>query len=182
MKETKFKVVVVSARTRVDEAKELVRLLACSGIECIFIELSSVAYVMSQVTKVFLGGAALFSNGTVMGRAGTAAVAMVARAFNKPVLFCAETYKFTEKVQLDSITNNELGDPDELILPSERDGDKTTRSVLSDWRDIPSMKLLNLVYDLTAMEHVTMIITEVGMIPATSIPVIVREQSELQSQ
>lgn len=42
---------------------------------------------------------------------------------------------------------------------------------------MPNMKLLNLVFDLTPVELVTMVITEVGMIPPTSVPVILREYS-----
>lgn len=32
----------------------------------------------------------------------------------QPVLVCCEAFKFHERVQLDSITHNELGDPDAL--------------------------------------------------------------------
>jgi len=40
------------------------------------------------------------SNGTVMGRAGNAAVAMMAHAHSKPVLVCCESFKFHERVQV----------------------------------------------------------------------------------
>lgn len=63
---------------------------------------------------MFLGAAAVLSNGTVLSRAGTAAVAMMAHAHSKPVMICCETHKFNERVQLDSITHNELGDPEAL--------------------------------------------------------------------
>lgn len=66
---------------------------------------------MREVTKVLLGAAAILSNGTVLSRAGSAAVAMSAAASSKPVLVCCEAFKFHERVQLDSITHNELGDP-----------------------------------------------------------------------
>jgi translation initiation factor eIF-2B subunit delta len=37
----------------------------------------------------------------------------------QPVLVCCEAFKFHERVQLDSITHNELGDPDALAhVPS----------------------------------------------------------------
>ena len=64
--------------------------------------------------QVILGASAVLSNGTVMSRAGSAAVAMMATACSKPIIICCETYKFHEKVQLDSITANELGDPSVL--------------------------------------------------------------------
>jgi translation initiation factor eIF-2B subunit delta len=53
--------------------------------------------------------------GVVMSRVGTAMVAMMAHSMGAPVIVCCETYKFSDRVQLDSFVNNELGDPDELI-------------------------------------------------------------------
>ena len=38
-------------------------------------------------------------------------MAMMACETAKPVIICCGTYKFHERVQLDSITRNELGDP-----------------------------------------------------------------------
>ena len=64
------------------------------------------------VAQVFLGAAAVTANGTVLSRTGTAAVAMVAHEWRMPVMICCETCKFQEKVQLDSICCNELGNPD----------------------------------------------------------------------
>ena len=71
---------------------------------------------MGEVSKVILGAAAVLSNGTVLSRAGAALVAMAAAASSTPVLVCAEALKFHERVQLDSITHNELGNPDALAL------------------------------------------------------------------
>lgn len=41
-------------------------------------------------------------------------VGMVAQERRVPVIICCETYKFHERVQLDSICANELGDPEAL--------------------------------------------------------------------
>lgn len=62
-----------------------------------------------QVSKVFLGAHALLANGYVMSRVGTSQIALVAKAYNVPVLVCCETYKFCERVQTDSFVSNELG-------------------------------------------------------------------------
>jgi translation initiation factor 2B subunit (eIF-2B alpha/beta/delta family) len=40
-----------------------------------------------------LGASAVLSNGTVLSRAGSAAVAMTAHASSKPVLVCCEAFK-----------------------------------------------------------------------------------------
>jgi len=127
---------------------------------------------MKEVSKVFIGASALLNNGSVLSRIGCAVVAMVAQRFKSPLLVCCESYKFHEKVQLDSICFNELGDPDDLIVTGKGD---PHGEALSEWRDIPKLKLLNLTYDLIPTEFVTMVITEVGMIPATSVPVVLRE-------
>lgn len=41
-----------------------------------------------------------------------------------------------------------------------------------------SLKLLNLMYDVTPAEYVTMVVTELGLTPPTSVPVVVRETQE----
>ena len=62
-----------------------------------------------QVTKVLLGAHALLANGYVTSRVGSSQVALIAKAYNVPVLVCCETYKFCERVQTDSFVCNELG-------------------------------------------------------------------------
>ena len=71
--------------------------------------MQSVSYIITEVTKVFLGAHAVLANGCVMSRVGTSQVALIAKAQNVPVLVCCETYKFSEKVQTDSFVFNELG-------------------------------------------------------------------------
>ena len=46
-----------------------------------------------QVTKVFLSAHALLANGYIMGRVGTSIIAMIAKAYNIPVMVACETYK-----------------------------------------------------------------------------------------
>lgn len=103
-----FRVVVVDSRPKL-EGQALLRRLVTKGLSCTYTHINAVSYIMHEVTKVFLGASAILCNGTVYSRVGTACVAMVAHAFNVPVLICCETYKFHERVQLDSICSNELG-------------------------------------------------------------------------
>ncbi|GBG27976.1 Translation initiation factor eIF-2B subunit delta [Hondaea fermentalgiana] len=175
---TPFEVVVVSCRPEHD-GEDLVKRLASAGISCVFIELSSLSYMMGSVTKVILGAAAMLSNGTLLGPAGTALVAMMAKSMHKPVLVCCESHKFSERVQLDSITHNELGNPDALVLADDWDGVEGRPSNLAGWHEDPNLELLNLRYDLTPQAHISALITEFGLVPVTSVPVIVREKEEV---
>ncbi|KAF9972707.1 hypothetical protein BGZ73_004154 [Actinomortierella ambigua] len=210
-KNIKFKVIVVDSRPRF-EGKQLLKSLANAGIDCTYVLLTAVGYAMKEVNKVFLGAHSLLSNGALYSRAGTAVVAMTAHERKIPVIVCCETYKFSDRVQLDSFVQNEIGNPDELVNDqnnnfghsSERYYDNIRGSnsaatsatagaagaasagaagaagagkpaVLSNWREMRDLKLLNLLYDLTPSEFVTVVITELGLIPCTSVPVILRE-------
>ncbi|KAK8339586.1 hypothetical protein V6Z12_A08G044000 [Gossypium hirsutum] len=107
----------------------------------------------------------------VYSRVGTACVAMVAHAFRVPVLVCCEAYKFHERVQLDSICFNELGNPDAISKVQGRE----EINYLDGFVNQENLQLLNLIYDATPSDYVSMVITDYGMIPPTSVPVIVRE-------
>ena len=49
---------------------------------------------------------------------------------------------------------------------------------LADWRDMTSLRLLNLLYDVTPPDLVTSVVTELGFLPCTSVPVVLRVKQE----
>ena len=61
-----------------------------------------------------------------------------------------------------------LGDPDDLVDSGLKD------NPLEDWRDLSSLTLLNLTYDVTPANLVDAIISEISVIPGTSVPVVLR--------
>ncbi|KAL6587609.1 hypothetical protein OROMI_000587 [Orobanche minor] len=65
------------------------------------------------------------------------------------------------------------GDPD---VVSSVPGRKEINS-LDGWANSETLRPLNLIYDATPSDFISMIITDYGMIPPTSVPVIVREYS-----
>ncbi|XP_027330803.1 translation initiation factor eIF-2B subunit delta-like isoform X3 [Abrus precatorius] len=165
-----FRVVVVDSRPKL-ESQVLLRRLVAKGLSCTYTHINAISYIMHEVTRVFLGASAILCNGTVYSRVGTACVAMMAHAFSVPVLICCEAYKFHERVQLDSICSNELGDPDAVAMVPGRMDVK----YLDNWTSQDNLQLLNLLYDATPSDYVSAIVTDHGMIPPTSVPVIVRE-------
>ncbi|KAL0134313.1 hypothetical protein PUN28_001249 [Cardiocondyla obscurior] len=165
----KFRVIVVDSRPWL-EGKELLRRLAKHGIDCSYILINALSFIMPEVSKVFLGAHAILANGAVMSRVGTAQVALIAKAFNVPVLVACETHKSSERVQTDSIVHNELGNADELVN-NQSNGKK---SLLWNWRTKESLNLLNITYDVTPADLVTAVVTELAILPCTSVPVILR--------
>ncbi|XP_011877926.1 PREDICTED: translation initiation factor eIF-2B subunit delta [Vollenhovia emeryi] len=164
-----FSVIVVDGRPWL-EGKEQLRRLTKLNIDCSYIMINALSFIMPQVSKVFLGAHAILANGAVMSRVGTAQVALVAKAFNVPVLVACETHKSSERVQTDSIVHNELGNADELVNHRS----KCKRSLLSKWRMKKSLNLLNITYDVTPADLVTAVVTELAILPCTSVPVILR--------
>lgn len=94
-------------------------------------------------------------------------------------------------LQLDSITHNELGDPGALAklppsvrlaggderLPADDGGGSgaVTSPPLAGWEGVARLGLLNLKYDAMPADLITMIVSEFGFLPPSSVPVILRE-------
>jgi len=166
-----FRVIVVDSRPLL-EGKQLLQILRAANIDCTYVLLNALTYVMRDVTKVYLGASALMSDGGLLGRVGTACVALSAHMHHIPVLCCCESYKISNRVQLESITGNELGDPSAVSVVQEN-----SDNVLQNWLDMDNLRLLNLLYDLTPSQFVSGIVTELGIIPPTSVAVLLREMN-----
>lgn len=171
MRGKRFHTVVVDSAPAY-EGRELLQRLTDAGMECSYTLLSGTSYAMRKATKVILGAHAMLCNGVMMGRSGTALVATAAHAARVPVIACCESYKFLDRAQLDSIELNQLGNPDPVL----------THSAAADFylkpaahRPDSQMTVLNPLYDMTPIEYITAVRCEFGIIPATSVPVIVRE-------
>ncbi|CRG84419.1 putative translation initiation factor eIF-2B subunit delta [Talaromyces islandicus] len=47
-------------------------------------------------------------------------------------------------------------------------------SPLEDWRDTPNLQLLNIMHDVTPAEYVDMVVTEMGSLPPSAVPIVHR--------
>ncbi|KAJ7499210.1 hypothetical protein FB451DRAFT_1204641 [Mycena latifolia] len=128
-------------------------------IPCTYALLPALPSLITEATSVILGAHSLHSNGAVFSRAGTALVAMMAKQHSVPVLVCCETYKFSEGVMLDGFGKNELA-PSHLF-----------RTIPTSPQE-PNLEILNPLYDLTPPSCITAVVTEVGLIPPSSISAI----------
>jgi translation initiation factor eIF-2B subunit delta len=156
--------------------------LVSSGIECTYVHINAIGYMMRQVTTTIVGAAGFYANGTLLSRVGTAAVCALSRRNDVPVIVCCETVKFSDRSQIDSFVYNEIGDPDALVRTQHHDCDPQRNVELAGWRDVEPLNLLNILYDVTPAEYVTVVIAEIGLIPVTSIPVVLREYSSALGQ
>ena len=124
-----------------------------------YVPLSAIGHVfrIGGVTRVLLGAHCIYSNGNVQTRAGSSMISLMAHQANVPVIVCCETYKFSDKVQLAT------------TLTSGIDEGSSKRP------DRPNLRISHSLHDIIPAKFVSMIITEIGMIPCTSVPVVLRE-------
>jgi len=163
----RFRVIVVDTRPLL-EGKNLARALSDLGIEVKYSLFNGLSHVINEATKVFLGAHAMMSNGKLFSRVGTAMVAMKAKLNSVPVIVCCESVKFSDRADLDCFVHNEIAPEEELMIQGK------TLSPLADWKEVPNLQILNLMYDLTPAEYITVVYTEYGPIPPSSVPVIQR--------
>ncbi|GAA6050926.1 hypothetical protein JCM3770_002541 [Rhodotorula araucariae] len=186
-----FSVVVVDSRP-LYEGKHLLHSLRLAAIPTTYVLLPSLALVLPRVSLCLLGTHALLSNGSMFSRAGTAMVAMMLCEKGVPVVCCCETYKFSERVMLDSIVGNERATPLPLLsdLPSATPTTTTTTSsstkpsqnAAPPPQTPPTLSPLSLLYDVSRPEDVTVVITEAGLIPVQSVPVLLRDYKPVQGR
>lgn len=215
-KNVKFEIYIIDSKPLFEGKKLLKKLAKFENIKLHYNLINSLSSVLekSSIDYCFLGAHSMLSNGRLYSRVGTALIAMASKNKSIPVLVCCESMKFSDKVQLDSVTLNELGDSDDLIntkpfnktgfnlqqylnklednkfnennkknnnngkkngLKQDIKSNKDDEYDLSDWKSLPSLNILNILYDLTPPEYIEKIITEFGALPASSVPVILRE-------
>ncbi|KGG53245.1 hypothetical protein DI09_100p90 [Mitosporidium daphniae] len=124
-----------------------------------YVPLSAIghAFRIGSVTRVLLGAHCIYSNGNVQTRAGSSMIALMAHQANVPVIVCCETYKFSDKVQLATTLTHGIDDG------------SSKRS------NFANLRISHSLHDIIPSKFVSMIITEMGMIPCTSVPVVIRE-------
>lgn len=89
-------VIVVDSRPRL-KGKLLLEELIKHDVNCTYLLINSISFIMNRVTKVILGAHALLANGYVMSAIGSSQIALVAKSFNVPVVGKNPRSKFSCK-------------------------------------------------------------------------------------
>lgn len=173
---TDFRVIVIENRPLL-ESRNMARSLANAGIKVTYLPYTAASHAFKNADLALLGAHAMMANGRLYSRVGTAAVAMHAHMRDVPVIVCCEKIKFTDRVALDSIVLNEVAPSEELLLNGEaEEGGKG--GVLQGWKESKGLQLLNILYDVTPAEYISMVVTEDGYLPPSSVPVVHRLMTE----
>ncbi|TGZ84290.1 eukaryotic translation initiation factor 2B delta [Ascodesmis nigricans] len=163
-----FRVIVVDNRVTL-EGRNLVHTLVEEDIEVEYVHTYALDHVLQDATVCLLGAQSVLADGSVCARAGTALTAAMAKRMNLPVIVCAEMVKFSDRVNIDQIVMNELGDPDALI-PENWDTRFPEPGHLKGWQEQPNTMAVSLMYDVTPAELISSIICEHGSTCPTDVP------------
>ncbi len=126
---------------------------------------------------MLIGAHAILANGYVLNDIGSSQIALVAKSFNVPVVVCCETYKFCDKVQTDALINNELDDSLKMLYFTNSKQLTPLIEYMNENKSCENINLLNLTYDITSPSFISCVITDMGMLPCTSVPVVLRLKS-----
>jgi hypothetical protein len=171
----RFEVIVIDSRP-LFEGRELAERLLEAGIPTTYGLLTSLSSLIPRVSLVLLGTSSLLANGAPYARSGTAMCAMMAHEYHVPVIICCETYKFSDRIQLDSFVVNEAGNS-LALLSQEHEGTETSSQLLTraECSAESRLKVVQLLFDVTPPRYVSAIASEVGLSGTESVSVILRD-------
>ncbi|KAK6589367.1 guanine nucleotide exchange factor eIFB delta chain [Cryptosporidium xiaoi] len=163
-----FQLIIVNPENNFEEGNEMIiRELSLKGVKITYILINSISHHLKYATKVIIGSCAIFSNGYVMNRSGSALISMLANINNVPVLVLTESYKLSEKNYFEgSITFNELI---EREISSEREDSIDLTNVKDESKD--KTLLYFPCYDVIPPKFINAIVTEDGVFSPFSISI-----------
>lgn len=156
-----FRVIVLDSEVA-PAGRRLLRPLLGAGIDCTYSHLAAVSMHVQECSKVIVGAEAMLANGGALCAAGTALFCLSAQSFNRPVIICCETFKFTDRVFTDALHFNEIAEVPVKLRDSA----------------VAGQHVLALTYDVTSPDVIDVVITELGTIPCTSVPAVLRMQAQ----
>ncbi|CAB3363375.1 Hypothetical predicted protein [Cloeon dipterum] len=157
----RFRVVVVGSNTH-NGGMTMLSQLSDLGVECTYLLINQVNFIMPRVQLVLLGAESMLANCSMVGPAGSAQIACVANSQGVPVYACCETSKFSyDSHQGSFFKQNEL-EP-EFLAPQ--------------LKNMPYMSQCSLRCDVVPERFISAIITEVTILPCSSVPDVLHSPS-----
>ncbi len=156
-KKIKFKIIFVDNR-QLNHISTEIEYFSKLQIPITYTYLTGLYNVIGKVTKVFIKAKAMLSNGDLQGKLGTASISCIANHFKKPVIAFCQYFRFWDKIMLDSFQG------------------KSINKISSfDNKDNFKYDKIQLEFDVTPAKDINMVICEVGNIPPTSVPFLIKE-------
>lgn len=172
----RFKVIVVDAGPEY-RGVSLAEFLSKLEVPVSYLYINAATFVIKEATKVLLGAHAILANGYVMSQMGTSQLALLATAHNVPVYVCCATSEFSDAVYTDAFVYNEAA-PESYYFKNKNHKLRTylEDKVNEDDSKRNKLDIVNLLYDVTPPDFISVVITEKGVLPCSSVPAVMRRQ------
>eukprot|EP00701_Giardia_intestinalis_P006160 XP_001709984.1 Translation initiation factor eIF-2B delta subunit [Giardia lamblia ATCC 50803] len=131
---------------------DIIKKLSQAGIPCFYGLLTSLPLFIKHATKVIMGAHSVSLNGSIQGRAGASLIANIAKFYRIPLIVGCETYKVTDQIYINALSNNVLQDTGTFTLGQT---DK--------------IQIIKPLYDTVDTKLISCIITEYGPISPDSL-------------
>lgn len=158
--ETKhFSIYILEGRPDATGAKAA-QFYSKAGIPTKIILDAAMGYIMEQVDLVLVGAEGVVENGGVVNKIGTNALALCARAHDKPVYVAAESYKFARLYP--------LGQQD---IPSNKSVPLTfVDTTMQQEIQVPStVEVDHPLSDYTPAKYITLLFTDLGVLTPSAV-------------
>ena len=120
---------------------------------------SSISHHLKSVDKILLGGDCIYSNGYLQTCCGASTIGLLASKLRIPLYVLIKTYKFSDKTEMDHLNVNSCRNFKGMAHSKEENFHYQ----------------VDLQYDLVPSSFISLLITEVGLMPPTGVPVVLRE-------
>ncbi|KAL7272165.1 hypothetical protein RUND412_005038 [Rhizina undulata] len=152
-----FRVIIVDDHL-LYKGKHMLQALVDVGIECTYVNLYTLDEIIKEATIVLFGAHALY-----------------AAENQKEIIVCCECIKFTDKIFLDAVVCNEIGDADLLNPISVQ---KRDPGPLQGWRENENTHAANFRYEITPAHCIKTVVCEHGSLNPGSVQFLTRISAE----
>jgi len=139
--------------------QRVAEILNDKGIKVVYGLFSSASYHIKSVDKILLGGDCIYSNGYLQTSCGASSIGLLASQQRIPLYVLVKTYKFSDKIEMNHFNLNSC--KNFKGIPGKQDED--------------SHYQVDLKFDLLPCRLISLLITEMGLMPPTGVPVILKE-------
>lgn len=131
---------------------DTIKKLSQAGIPCFYGLLTSLPLFIKHATKVIMGAHSVSLNGSIQGRAGASLIASIAKFYRIPLIVACETYKVTNHIYINALSNNVLQDTGTFTLGQ-----------------VDKIQIIKPLYDTVDTKLISCILTEYGPISPDSL-------------
>ena len=148
------------------EASRAARLLKDAGFDVEYSILNCANHIFNDLSLLLLAAESAFIDGALISNAGALNLALLAKSHSVPIAAICETIRFTDSVSADFTDN---------LMKTQASEKNWFTNIGKKSEDNCDLEIIQAQWDLINSELIDCLVTEMGPIPPSSVPVIIKE-------